>query len=158
MADEKISELTPTTTLAPTDIFPVVDISTPETMSITRDNLAVDLVTGPANEFAKNQNLDSSSLSIVTSNVAVDFETDGNAKLTLSEDATLSAPTNLVDGREVKLKVMQDATGGRSLSFNAAYDFAGTDAAVNDAASAVTYYQFWTDGTNVFARKIWEDD
>ena len=30
--------------------------------------------------------------------------------------------------------------------------------AVNDAANAQTYYMFWTDGTNVYARKIWEDD
>ena len=158
MADQKISALTEITTLAAGDLVAVVDVSVPETKRITRDNLRADILLNAAGEFTKNQNLDSVTLSISAGAVAIDFETDGNAKLTLDENATLSAPTNLVDGRGIKLKATQDETGGRTLSFNAAYDFAGYESAVNATAGAETWYLFWTDGTNVYARKIWEDD
>ena len=158
MADNKISAFSEITALADADLIPVVDTGVPETKKMTKANLKIDLVTGPANEYIKNQNLDSVTLAIAAGAVAIDFEIHGNAKLTLDENATLSAPSNLVDGRAVMLKVVQDATGGRTLSFNAAYDFAGNDSVVNATASAETWYFFWTDGTNVYARKIWEDD
>ena len=158
MADQKISALTEITTLADADLVPIVDVSVPETKKITKTNFKADMLLNAANEYTKNQNLDSITLSISGGNVAVDFETDGNAKLTLDENATLLAPSNLIDGRVIWLKVVQDATGSRTLSFNAAYDFAGNDSAVNATANAETWYLFWTDGTNVYALKVWEDD
>lgn len=158
MADQKISALTEITTLADGDLLPVVDVSIPETKKITKENFKADVILNSASEYTKNQNLDSVTLAIAAGAVAIDFEIHGNAKLTLDENATLSAPSNLVDGRAVILKVVQDATGGRTLSFNAAYDFAGYDSVVNTTASAETWYLFWTDGTSVYARKIWEDD
>jgi hypothetical protein len=158
MADLKISAFTEITTLADGDSLPVVDVSVPETKKITKANFKADMVTNAANEYTKNQNLDSKTLTIDTGNVAVDFETDGNAKLILDANATLSAPSNLKDGTAVVLLVTQDATGGRTLSFNAAYDFAGKDSAVNPTASAKTLYLFINDGTSVYALKIWEDD
>lgn len=158
MADNKISAFTEITTLADADLVPVVDVSVPETKKITKANFKADMVLNAANEYTKNQNLDSATLSISAGNVAVDFEAAGNAKLTLDENATLLAPSNLVDGRAIWLKVTQDATGSRTLSFNAAYDFAGNDSAVNATANAETYYLFWTDGTSVYALKVWEDD
>lgn len=158
MADAKISALTEATDLADTDLVPVVDVSVPETKKITKENLIATLITDNANEYQLNQNLDSSSLAISTGDVAISFEDNGNAKLTLDENAELEAPTDLIDGRAILLKVAQDATGGWSLAFDAAYNFAGYDSEVNDAASAVTWYYFWTDGVNVFGRKIWEDD
>ena len=158
MADQKVSALTAIASLADADLIPVVDMSVPETKNITKANFKADMMLNAANEYTKNQNLDSKTLAIDTGNVAVDFETDGNAKLTLDANATLSAPSNLKDGTGMMLKVAQDATGGRTLSFNAAYDFAGNDSVVNATASAETWYLFWNDGTNVYARKIWEDD
>lgn len=158
MADQKISALTEITTLADADLLPVVDVGVPETKKITKANFKADMLLNAANEYTKNQNLDSTVLSIDTGNVAVDFETDGNGKLTLDANATLLAPSNLIDGRVIWLKVIQDATGSRTLSFNAAYDFAGNDSAVNSTANAETYYLFWTDGTSVYALKVWEDD
>lgn len=158
MADNKISALTEITTLADADFLPVVDVSVPETKKITKTNFKADLLLNAANEYTKNQNLDSVTLSISGGNVAVDFEIHGNAELTLDENATLSAPSNLVSGRGVILTVVQDPTGGRTLSFNAAYDFASYESTVNATANAKTCYLFWTDGTDVCARKIWEDD
>lgn len=158
MADNKISAFTEITTLADADLLAAVDMSVPETKKITKTNFKADLLLNAANEYTKNQNLDSVALSIDTGNVAVDFETDGNAKLTLDANATLLAPSNLVDGYAIWLKITQDATGSRTLSFNAAYDFAGNDSAVNATANAETVYVFWTDGTSVYALKVWEDD
>lgn len=158
MADQKISALTEITTLADGDLLPVVDVGVPETKKITKTNLKADMVLNAANEYTKNQNLDSVTLAIGAGAVAIDFEIHGNAKLTLDENATLSAPSNLKDGTGMMLKVTQDATGGRTLSFNAAYDFASYENTVNATANAETWYLFWNDGTNVYARKIWEDD
>ena len=158
MADNKISAFTEITTLADADLLAAVDMSVPETKKITKTNFKADLLLNAANEYTKNQNLDSVTLAISAGAVAVDFEIHGNAKLTLDENAILSAPSNLVDGRGIIVKVVQDGTGGRTLSFNAAYDFASYESTVNATASAETWYLFWTDGTNVYARKIWEDD
>jgi hypothetical protein len=158
MADTKITGLTENTAVADNDMLPHADVSEPDTRKISIVNLFNSRVHQAAGEYTKNQNLDSVDLTISTGAVALDFETDGNAKLSLTADATISAPSSLVDGRAVMLKVTEDGTGGHSLAFNAAIDFAGNDSAHNDAASAVTWYLLWTDGTNVYARKIWEDD
>ena len=45
MANKKISALTAITSLDTGDVFPVVDVSVPETKKITRENLALDLQT-----------------------------------------------------------------------------------------------------------------
>ena len=45
MANKKISALTALTSLETGDVFPVVDVSVPETKKITRENLALDLQT-----------------------------------------------------------------------------------------------------------------
>lgn len=110
------------------------------------------------NEFTKNQNLDSSTLSIVASAVDISFLNNGNCKLTLTEDVTVNQATDLVDGRTVMLKVTQDGTGNRTLSFHSSYDFANHPFEVIAPSGSITWYNFWTDGTSVYARKIWEDN
>lgn len=63
------------------------------------------------------------------STIAWDAATQGfNAKVTLTANRTMGAPTNLQDGVTYTLNVAQDATGSRTLSWNAIWDFgaAGT--------------------------------
>jgi hypothetical protein len=99
------------------------------------------------------------SVAVSTSAISLDYATNMNAKTTLNAaTVTVNAPTNLVDGRVIIWRAIQDGTGGRTISFNAAYDFADHDATYNTAASADTYFMFWTNGTKTYARQMWKDN
>lgn len=89
--------------------------------------------------------------------IAWNLNTAQTAKVTLTGDATLAAPTNMAAGATYILRVIQDATGGHTLSYNAAYL---NPPAVNEAANAVTILTFYCDGTNMLAASnsgIWEE-
>jgi len=61
--------------------------------------------------------------------VAWDVSASPIAKLTLGGNRTLSAPTNAVgSGQYISLLVIQDSTGSRTLTWNAAYEFTGDTA------------------------------
>ena len=57
------------------------------------------------------------------STVAWDVGTSPVAKVTITDNRTLGAGTNAQTGQFVSLLVIQDGTGSRTLSFNAAYEF-----------------------------------
>jgi len=57
------------------------------------------------------------------STIAWDVGTSPVAKVTLGASRTLGAGTNAQTGQFVSLLVIQDGTGSRTLSFNAAYEF-----------------------------------
>jgi hypothetical protein len=63
------------------------------------------------------------------STVAWDVSASPIAKLTLGGNRTLSAPTNAVgSGQYISLLVIQDGTGSRTLTWNAAYEFTADEA------------------------------
>jgi hypothetical protein len=76
--------------------------------------------------------------------VAVDLSLGNNFTLTLAENSTLSAPTNVTAGQSGVIVVTQDGTGGRTLAYNTAYKFAGgtvpTVTATANAVSVLAYY------------------
>jgi hypothetical protein len=53
--------------------------------------------------------------------IAWDLDVAPNAKVTLGGDRTLSNPSNMVAGATYKLRVIQDGTGNRLLTFSANY-------------------------------------
>jgi len=57
------------------------------------------------------------------STVAWDVGTSPVAKVTITDNRTLGAATNAQTGQFVSLLVIQDGSGSRTLSFNAAYEF-----------------------------------
>ena len=57
------------------------------------------------------------------STIAWDVGTSPVSKVTLGDNRTLGAATNAQTGQFVSLLVIQDGTGSRTLSFNAAYEF-----------------------------------
>ena len=70
----------------------------------------------------------------------LDFATANNFALTLANTAscTLSNPSNLTAGQSGSIFVVQDATGGRLLTYDSQWDFAGgTAPTLSTAASAV---------------------
>lgn len=58
--------------------------------------------------------------------IAVDASLGNHFRVTLAGNRTLGAPTNPTNGQKILIEVKQDATGSRTLAYNAIYRF-GTD-------------------------------
>lgn len=79
----------------------------------------------------------------------LDFSTFQNAKITLTANITLNAPTNTKNGQTGCIELIQDATGSRTATWNAQWIFAGgTDPVLSTAANArdLLFYQVLSDG------------
>ena len=73
------------------------------------------------------------------------------AKVTLAGNRTLNAPTNLENGGFYSIEVTQDSTGSRTLAFNAVFKFAGgTAPTLTTAANSIDFFNFRSDGTNLY--------
>jgi len=70
--------------------------------------------------------------------IAVDFNTGQNFAVQLTDNRTLESPTNCVAGQTGSILIIQDGTGGRTLSYGANWKFpAGTAPTLSTAISAV---------------------
>jgi hypothetical protein len=56
-------------------------------------------------------------------NIDWDLALGGAADVTLAGNRTMNAPTNMVDGARYRLKIIQDGTGTRLLTWNAVFRF-----------------------------------
>ena len=86
-------------------------------------------------------------------NIAWNLSSGGHAQVTLGDNRNLSAPTNLEPGMRIILEVIQDGTGGRTLSFDTIYKFpGGTDPVMSTAISARDVLEFVIsrDGTMIY--------
>ena len=85
----------------------------------------------------------------------LDFDAANNFALTLANTAscTLADPSNLTAGQSGSIFVVQDATGGRLLTYGSAWDFAGgTVPTLSTAASAVDRIDYIVrSGTSIHA-------
>ncbi len=81
--------------------------------------------------------------------VAWDVSASPIAQLTLGGNRTLSAPTNAVgSGQYISLLVIQDGTGSRTLTWNAAYEFtADTAPTLTTTASKGDLFTFRYNGS-----------
>ena len=71
------------------------------------------------------------------------------AGVTIAGNRTMAAPTNIPQGRFISVRVKQDGTGSRTLSWNTVFKFpGGTAPTLSTAANAVDLFIFWCDGTN----------
>jgi hypothetical protein len=83
-------------------------------------------------------------------NISWDADLGHAATVTLAGARTLDDPTNLVVGTLV-IKVIQDATGSRTLAYGSAYKWAGgTAPTLTATANAVDLLTFYCDGTNLY--------
>lgn len=81
--------------------------------------------------FSTQQTPSGGTLSISAGAVAWNCDTHGQVvNLTLTANATLSAPTNVVANTLYMVRVAQDATGSRTLAYNVAYKFGDAGAPV----------------------------
>ena len=60
--------------------------------------------------------------------IAWDVSTSPVAKVTLAGNRIFNAPTGSVNGQFISLLVIQDSTGGRTLTWNAVFEFAADTA------------------------------
>ena len=84
---------------------------------------------------------------------SIDWDTNlgQTATVTLTDNRTMNAPTNLKNGAYYGLAVYQDATGGRTLSWNSVFKWQDATAPILSAtASAKDFFTFRSDGTNLY--------
>ena len=80
-----------------------------------------------------------------------DVSLGSTAQIILGGARTLNAPTNQISGGTYTLIVKQDATGARTLAFNAIYKFPGaTDPIISVTANAIDIIGFVSDGTFMY--------
>lgn len=88
-------------------------------------------------------------------NIAWDLDLGQAAKVTLTDNRTLSAPTNAKAGGLYVIRIIQDGTGSHTLAYNSVYKFAGGSApTLTTTAAAVDILDCVSDGTNMFCRPL----
>jgi hypothetical protein len=72
------------------------------------------------------------------------------ATITLGDNRTMAAPTNLKVGTYI-LNVIQDGTGGRTITWNSVFKWtAGVAPPLTTAANRRDIFSFFSDGTNLY--------
>jgi len=90
----------------------------------------------------------------LTDQAAIDWNLalGGAAKVTLGGNRTLNAPTNMVNGSRVSLRIIQDGAGTRTLAFNAAFLWPrALPPHLTTTAGASDLVTFYCDGTHMIA-------
>jgi hypothetical protein len=87
--------------------------------------------------------------------ITPDFATGNNFSTTLTGNATLANPTNLVAGQHGVITVTQDATGSRTLAFGSNWKFAnGTAPTLTTTASAVDDIAYYVESSTRIVAKV----
>lgn len=108
-----------------------------------------------AQNYSKAQNVTAVGLTLSTGSIAVDASLSNTFDVTLTENATLENPTNLVNGGTYIFRVKQDATGGRTLTFGTVYKFAGgTAPTLTEDADALDIISGTSDGTAIYCSAV----
>ena len=105
---------------------------------------------GTVQEWTAQQNFNNTAL---TFDATQDWALDANqvATLTLTANTIFDAPTQMVDGAFYSLIIIQDGTGGWTVSWHTTFKWAGgTAPVVTTTASAKDIFVFRSDGTNMY--------
>lgn len=103
-----------------------------------------------ATSFTAQQNFGTATLTD-GANIDWNLATQQVAKVTLGGNRTMNAPTHLVDGGTYALRVIQDGTGSRTITWNAVFKWAGgTAPTLSTGAGDVDILTFISDGTNMY--------
>lgn len=93
----------------------------PNTKALTASDIADDLITSAKLNYSESTLTDQAT-------VTWDASTQDVCKVTLAGNRTLAAPTNGTTGQFISILVIQDGTGSRTITWNAAYEFTGDTA------------------------------
>lgn len=148
MVDTKLTGLTAITTVTTDDLLYLVDDpgGTPLSRKITKD----DLFGTSTQEYEKTQNFNATTLTDAAT-IAWDASSNQVTQVTITDNRTMGLPTNLIDGGTYVLHVIQDATGSRTITWNAIFKWSGgTAPTLTTTASARDIISFISDGTNMY--------
>ena len=110
------------------------------------DNVVKDV----ANEYTKTQNFNATTLTDGAT-IAWDASINQVCSVTITDNRTMAAPTNLVDGGFYHLTVIQDGTGSRTLTWNAVFKWpSDTAPTLTTTASEQDEFTFRSNGTNLY--------
>lgn len=87
----------------------------------------------------------------------MDFNANANnMKVTLDQNSTLGNPTNVTAGQSGVIEIVQDATGGRTLSFGANWEFeAGAAPTISAGANDVDLLFYYAESaTRIMANLL----
>jgi hypothetical protein len=116
----------------------------------TVSSTATGLDTLFANEWTKAQNFNETSLTDAAT-IAWDVSSNQVTDVTITANRTMGAPTNLKAGAWYTLTVIQDGTGGWTMSWNAVFVWSGGVApTLASAANDRTTLTFYCDGTYLY--------
>lgn len=101
--------------------------------------------TDVAQTFTKPQRGAIATLVSAANLIAVDLALSDNFKITLAQNNTLSAPTNVVEGQSGVITFTQDGTGSRTMAYNAFWDFAGAAPALSTVANAIDHLSYYVE-------------
>ena len=93
----------------------------PAQVAIAASDLADDLITSAKLNYSETTLTDGAT-------ITWNAETQDVAKVTLAGNRTLSSATSGTTGQFISLLIIQDGTGSRTLTWNAAYEFASDTA------------------------------
>ena len=93
----------------------------PAQVALAASDIADDLITSAKLNYAETTLTDGSS-------ITWDASTQDVAKVTLAGNRTLGSASNGTTGQFISLLIIQDGTGSRTLTWNAAYEFASDTA------------------------------
>jgi hypothetical protein len=106
--------------------------------------------TDVAQEYTAQHNFDAQSLTDGAS-IAWNLNTQQYAKVTLGGNRALAAPSNMKDGGWYTLRILQDGTGSRTLSYNSVYKFPGSEVpTLSTGANDIDILVCTSDGTNMY--------
>jgi hypothetical protein len=132
--------------------------TTDNIVSINSSDAIVDSGIGKANvgqlnvaaEWTKQQNINEAAITSTSNATAWNTDDAQCALHTLTENTTISAPTNLNAGSTYVLRVVQ-AAGLYTLAFNAVFKWGTADTPTAPAGSGdVVIFSFYSDGTNMY--------
>lgn len=112
--------------------------------SFTLENLgsSANFLANTANKALTTSNVWSAQSAVTLTDaatIAVDLSTGINFQVTLGGNRTLGNPTNTKVGQRGRIKVIQDATGSRTLSFGTSWEFAGGSAFALEGSTSGQY-------------------
>ena len=93
----------------------------PAQVALAASDIADDLITSAKLNYSETTLTDGSS-------ITWNAETQDVAKVTLGGNRTIGAASSATTGQFISLLVIQDGTGSRTLTWNAAYEFAADTA------------------------------
>ena len=86
-------------------------------------------------------------------NIDWDVSLGASAVVTLGGDRTFNAPTKFIEGQYYTLRVDQDGTGTRLITWNGVFKWAGgTAPTLSTGVNDIDWFTFTTDGTDWFGQ------